>query len=102
MLFSQIQGIFVFKMACFIPNYITQMSSSEYLMGWFIPTLSAHIKNYCYRERRKDLPPHKPIIFASFDFIPIIHMKDKEIKEKVLEKCNFLSFHCLVYIFFGV
>ena len=27
-------------------------------------------------------------------------MKDKEIKEKVLEKCNFLSFHCLVYIFF--
>ena len=60
MLFSQIQGIFVFKMACFIPNYITQMSSSEYLMGWFIPTLSAHIKNYCYRERRKDLPPHNP------------------------------------------
>ena len=29
-------------------------------------------------------------------------MKDKEIKEKVSEKCNFLSFHCLVYIFFCI
>ena len=52
MLFSKVQSISAFKMTCFVPSYITWISSLVYSMGWFVPTSSACIGNNFCRESK--------------------------------------------------
>lgn len=52
--------------------------SKKEKMGWLVPTSSTLIEYFfLQRKRRKDLPHHQPIPFASLDFIPLIYTDNK-------------------------